>query len=365
MDMNSKEWWIDELNGLLVGSAFEAIDNPTATEDNVIVVSKGTTKPHYMGIKPLKNGSFRMWARKDYVDVLPSELIPADRELVGQMYHFKAGYNRNFPRNVAKVMSGKYEDPIKEKIQFVIQKYKENFATVDKDERYKWIAVEWYKKHWDLEAEDFAEMVRVSFEKTANLLTAGMYYAYKMLYDYSTLEPEKVRELFKVLYNESLPLSERVVLFRKGFDDYILDLKNKTNKTYNHYQDLHALSVYLFFEYPSKYFIYKSSMYTKLRDRVGFVEEDLGQKPLIRKYDNYARLCEVILQEMDDEVKNMSLSRLDEDCYKDESYHLLAMDIAFYGGVMMEDADFGKEVVKETGEVGNVVSVVVDEFIDI
>ena len=45
--------------------------------------------------------------------------------------------------------------------------------------------------------------------------------------------------------------------FRKGFDEYIADLKVQTGKDYNHYQDLHAISVYLFFEYPEKYFIYK------------------------------------------------------------------------------------------------------------
>ena len=75
-EFNTKQWWISEFNAILAGSNYEAIDNPTITEDNVIVVMKGTTKPHHIGIKPKKNGFFGMWAKRDFVDMLPTEFIP-------------------------------------------------------------------------------------------------------------------------------------------------------------------------------------------------------------------------------------------------------------------------------------------------
>ena len=53
-EVNTKQWWISELNVILAGSNFEAIDNPTVNEDNVVVVAKGTTRPHHIGIKPKK-----------------------------------------------------------------------------------------------------------------------------------------------------------------------------------------------------------------------------------------------------------------------------------------------------------------------
>ena len=234
------------------------------------------------------------------------------------------------------------KNPISEKLKFIIEKYKENFDTVNKQERYKWEAVAWYKQHWDIEADDFGKMVIVAFEKAYNLLASGMYYAYKMLCDFAIAKPEKARELFRTLYNENLPLSERYDAFRAGIDEYISELKASSGKEYNHYQDLHAISVYLFFEYPEKYFIYKSTMYTKMRDRIGFVEEKSNLKSVVKKYDNYARMCDLILTEIheDSELREMSINRLDDTCYNDEAYHLLAMDIAFYGGVYMEDADF-------------------------
>jgi hypothetical protein len=230
-------------------------------------------------------------------------------------------------------------------LKFIIGKYKENFVTVDKQERYKWQAVAWYKQHWDLDATDFAQMVTVAFEKADNLLASGMYYAYKMLTEFANADPEKVREIFRALYDESIPFADRYDTFRGECDSYIKQLKAQNGKDYNHYQDLHAISVYMFFEYPEKYFIYKSTMYTKMRERIGFVEEKSNEKSIVRKYENHARMCELILKEIydDAELREMSENRLDDTCYKDEQYHLLAMDIAYYGGIYMENEDFGRE----------------------
>ena len=345
-EVNTKQWWISEFNKILAGSAYEAIDNPTEKEDNTVVVLKGTTRPHHIGIKAKKKGLFGMWAKKEYVDALPVGSKPDGWELKGQTYHFRSISNIDFALNVARAMVGaeimSMNNSISEKLKFIIEKYKENFDTVNKQERYKWEAVAWYRQHWDIEADDFGKMVTVAFEKADNLLASGMYYAYKMLCDFATAKPEKARELFRTLYNEDLPLYERYDAFRAGVDEYMSELKASSGKEYNHYQDLHAISVYLFFEYPEKYFIYKSTMYTKMRDRIGFVEEKSNLKSVVKKYDNHARMCELILKEIEDDVelREMSEKRLDDSCYRDEKYHLLAMDIAYYGGVYMEDTDF-------------------------
>lgn len=62
-------------------------------------------------------------------------------------------------------------------------------------------------------------------------------------------------------------------------------------------------------------------------------------------------MCDLILEEIqeDDELRTLSETRLDATCYKDPEYHLLAMDIAFYGAMYMSENDFGK-VVETVGE---------------
>lgn len=256
------------------------------------------------------------------------------------------------------------ENPVKDKIRYVIDSYKDNFSKVDEGERYKWIAVAWYKSNWNIEADDFAGMITNAFSKADNLLTANMYYAYKMLILYAEASPKKVRALFRMLHNEELTLEQRYEEFRKGFDEYITSLKQQEefqNKSLQHYQDLHAISVYLFFEYPEKYYIYKSKMYTNMRDRIGFLEEKSNTNSVVWKFKNHVRMCDLILDTVleDDELLSMHQTRLDDSCYRDSKHHLLTMDIAFYGGIYMTETDLE---VKEEIVTGSVYWPTLDEY---
>ena len=222
-----------------------------------------------------------------------------------------------------------------EKIRFIIAKYKSNFSIIDSRERYKWEAIGWYKQHWNINAVDFSEMLASAFEKADNLLSANMYWPYKMLVEFAQADPEAVRKLFRMLYNENIPLAERYAAFREGFDEYVKPLDK------NHYQDLHAISVYLSFEFPEIYFIYKARMFTAFCDRVGYIEKKPKQKSVVWKVESYTRMCQLILEEVqrDSELIEMSRARLGDNCYQDEAFHLLTMDIVFFGSMYMAKND--------------------------
>lgn len=239
-------------------------------------------------------------------------------------------------------------DRVRAGIRKVISHYKQHFTEADHNERYKWEAIGWYKKHWDINASDFAAMLEVAFSKTENLLASGMYYPYRMIVAYAQTDPEEVRRIFKQLHNEELPLAQRYSAFRESCQRYIDKRKQNDpgrEKALQHYQDLRAVMVYLTFEYPEKYYLFKSRMYTTFRDRVGFVEEKPKQKSIVWKVESYSRLCEIVLDEVkqDAELQAMSKARLNEDCYQDEALHLLAMDIVFYGSAYMTEVDFKDE----------------------
>lgn len=230
-------------------------------------------------------------------------------------------------------LASKFEDVdnssnlVSKKIKEVIRAYKKDFDKINKEERYKWEAVKWYKEHWDIDALNFGEMVKTAFSKAFNLLTSGNYYAYKMLYQIAEDEPEKVRSLFNILYDESLPLAERFDAFRAGFDEYCKP------KNYSSYQDLHAVSVYLFFEYPEKYYIYKYGVWVDFAKNLGLSLEKNNGKHETFKIECSNKLCDKILSliEADDELVKISEVRLDESCYRDSAHHLLAFDIMFFG----------------------------------
>lgn len=216
----------------------------------------------------------------------------------------------------------------------IIEKYKNDFERVDSEERYKWEAVECYKQKWDINAEDFAGMLGEAFKKSSNLLAAAMYYPLRMVSAYAKEEPETVRELFKVLYNENLPFSERYEMFRAGFEKFV------NEKKLNHYQDLRAISVYLTFEYPDKYFMYKYKMYKQFKERIEYTESS-SPKSDVEKYENYIAMCKKILEfvEQDDVLQELSRTRLDGSCYKDEALHILTHDIIYFGSKLESEAN--------------------------
>lgn len=233
----------------------------------------------------------------------------------------------------------------------VIAAYKNDFARVDDQERYKWEAIAHYMRHWDIDAPNFAEMYREAYRYAGeqyhrerdgkldggNLLTSAMYYPYKMIIEFAETDGEFVRQMFRQLLDESIPLERRYIDFRASCDKCLEAKKQREpdrgNKGLNHYQDLRAISVYLTFAYPEKYYLYKFKMYKSFLDLIEFKEEKGADKSEVWKLENYNRMCDLVLKsiEADTELQEMSKARLDGNCYADEAFHLLTMDVIYFG----------------------------------
>ena len=285
------------------------------------------------------------FTRKEIIDMVnqrfgtnPSSILPSDH-CYNMTNKGKRGAARdnNFFLNIG---DGEYEyvgeHYIGVAIADIIRDYKVDFERVDREERYKWEAIGWYKEHWNIDSPNFAEMFADAFGKAGNLLTSHMYYPYRMACEYAEHDPEAVRELFRKLYDENIPLAERYSAFREGFKKSIAIRQEKTSdgtKILNHYQDLHAVSVYLTFEYPEKYYFYKYSVYNAFKNLVGFVENRGKAKSEVWKIENCNRMCDQVLEfvRQDSEVIEMSTSRLTDECYRDPENHLLAMDVVYFG----------------------------------
>ena len=236
-----------------------------------------------------------------------------------------------------------------DKIRFIIGHYKANFITVGKQEQYKWEAIQWYKQHWNLAAPDFAAMVKNAFAKTKNLLNSGPNsQAYTQICQYAMIDAARTKDAFIVLYNEELPLGERILYFQK-FSQDMLTAVAKYNPNYtkklSSFQDLHAISVYLYFEYPEKYFIYKARNYEKFAERVGFEGTSAAQSGAARKLENLEQLSNIIIRLATEQADLMALhaGRMNPNCYPDKELHLLAQDIVYYGSRYMEDYLFVHE----------------------
>lgn len=234
----------------------------------------------------------------------------------------------------------------------VLIRYKADFHRFWNEERYKWAAVKHYKDNWNIDAENFAAMLTEAFKWSGNLLAGAMYYPYKMICVFAQESPETVREMFRRLYDEGRPLAERYKEFRTSCGQCLANLLSKENstKTLNHYQDLRAISVYLSFEYPDTYFLYKYKMYTRFRDLVGFQEEK--GKSELWKLKNYNRLCQDVLRMVreDKVLLNMQKSILDGECWPDEACHLLTQTVIYAGSSMEPSPVLPVDLPGDSGE---------------
>ena len=197
------------------------------------------------------------------------------------------------------------------------------------NESYKWKAIKQFQDHWDIETSDFAAMLEQALAKTYNLLASGYYYAKSMLLGFAGEDPNGVREAFRVLYDETRDLSERV----ERFIAYADDRKQNHNESgwKNHYQDTHAVSVYLWLRYPDKYYIYK---YGEIRPIAIELESSFVPKRsssvenLIGGYELCDEICAQISKN-EAIIKTFSALRSD-DCYPDPQFRTLTCDLVFY-----------------------------------
>lgn len=197
------------------------------------------------------------------------------------------------------------------------------------NEDYKWKAIQHFQKHWDIEAADFAAMLELALARTENLLTSGFYYAKGMIVGFAQDDPEGVRKQFRILYDETRDLTERVNLFTA----YAEDRKQNHNEGgwKNTFQDSKAISVYLWLRYPDKYYIYK---YGEIRPAAEMLESSFIPKRSsdVSNMIGSFRLCDEIHDHIiqNHDIIDMFNSRVTDDCYPDPEYRTLAFDVVFY-----------------------------------
>lgn len=215
----------------------------------------------------------------------------------------------------------------KAKLQTVITAYKKDFPTHIGDEIYKWKAIKKFQDVWNIDAPDFGVMFREATSLHVNLLLSSMHYPKGMIEQMCEKEPETVREMFRSLFNEELPLETRI----NGFITSSNKIKEKYWPDKNHYQDINSISTYLWFRYPEKYYIYKYSevkVTTKTVDSSYVVKKGAN----VAAYKQAIEFFNLIREEFqkDPEVRPMLNAVLTSDCYKDDSLNCLVVDFDYY-----------------------------------
>lgn len=219
----------------------------------------------------------------------------------------------------------------------LLAKYREELPSFWDQEEYKWEAVKHFQEHWNIDAEDFSVMLVEATSKHVNLLDSKMYYPIGVLKDYAGFDLERTREMFRVLFDEGKDLSERISFFSNEAEAI---RKLGGDRWKNHYQDLHAISVYLTFMYPEKYFIYKYTELKKTIDRLGDDFSFPGKTPP-EFYIKVVDYCEGIRNRIavDKETCDVldKLISSSPNCYEDKHRNIATVDFIYYVGKRLKD----------------------------
>lgn len=213
------------------------------------------------------------------------------------------------------------------RLQDALVKYKQDFVAKQwGEEKFKWEAVKWFQDNWDVNAEDFYEMLHRSLDKTYGLLASVNHFPRRMIEEFAKFYPEEVRAMFISLYDESKDLYERIDEFKQKSASLL-----KKYGAASHYQTENSISVYLWLRYPDKYYIYKfgevkpvaSELASDYRFKKGAYADNIR---------NFLRLYDEIAAELkaDTELVDLLRSQLTDSCYPDPELITLAVDVGFY-----------------------------------
>jgi hypothetical protein len=182
-------------------------------------------------------------------------------------------------------------------------------------------------------------MLWESIKLTDNLLGSGQYFPLKMLLLYAEQRPERLRTLFRNLFDEENDIFQRIDDFRNGTGE----INNELYPGKNTYQDHRAIIVYLTLRFPERYFFYKFEMFKQFSKKLQIV-----YRPIAGRNENighFISICEIVRYELsiDQELLQLHKSRIESDCYNDVNLNILTQDFIYAVTSYLNPQDFPKE----------------------
>ena len=218
----------------------------------------------------------------------------------------------------------------------LIENYLGKFEYFNNDihtEYYKQEAIKCFKDHWDIDANDFANMFKNATSKTFNLInnriiqpTNGIV----KLAEKSELT-EKVRECFRTLYetDDGGDIDKRQKRIGQFVDEINALLDKYEPGKWKYKQDFRTVLFYLNLFAPEQNYIYKATQAKEFMYCIEYTD-DFGSGVDFRLKKYYA-MCDWLVMQ----IKNNPLlikthrDRITDKMYDEDNFHILAFDIIY------------------------------------
>ncbi len=230
----------------------------------------------------------------------------------------------------------------KKNLDKIIEQYVANFDLLNRpeaegghDEGYKWRVISSFKRHWDIEAKDFASMLQKSMAGLAktNLVNNASVQPVTGLINLAKVEGEGefLREEFRKLFQDDNgdleDRGERVSSFMETVNKRI---DEKQNGSWKAHQPRNAVIFYLNLWRPEDNYLFKATQAREWADCVEFAD-DFGAGDIF-SLEKYYKMCDELRNALDDypEVLRLNKERVDREAVGfDDNNHLLTFDIIY------------------------------------
>ena len=192
-----------------------------------------------------------------------------------------------------------------------INAYKDVFKnhleiTQSYNELYKYECLQNFQDNWDLSALDLHTMYDKSLTSTISgrLWGGSTNSAKEMMLRFIEQDKEFVRSMFRDLYKEEKDLNMRINRFKFHLDQMLEQLSEKNQNINSHYHTDEEVSVYLAFNHPDKYTLFKYGPFNIMMNRLG-----AKNVPQEFEVDRYYKLCKGLYTMLSKDAELLSLHK--------------------------------------------------------
>ncbi len=213
-----------------------------------------------------------------------------------------------------------------------VERYDELNNPQTNNEGYKWKAEECFKKHWNIDAEDFPSMFKNAFKDMSNLIdnkTVQPVGGIQMLLG-EEKEVEFVRECFKELYcDDNGDVDARQDRIEAFIDKINSRIDVYANGSWKYPQQRNNVIYYLNLWKPEENYIFKASVANEWANCIEFGDDfGSGNSFSLKKY---YKMCDELLEELN---KNETIMKLYNERMKnvdgfDDKGHILVYDVIY------------------------------------
>lgn len=226
----------------------------------------------------------------------------------------------------------------KKNLNMIFQNYVSQFKRINEpkgaNENYKWFAVHNFQKVFDIDAPDFASMLKKAWRATENMIDNYMQpFGGLVAMAEKKGEAESIRQMFRLLYaDDGGDLSvrqDKINAFLQSCDA-LLEKHYPSSHLYKN--DQRSVMAYLWFHDPDHHYMCKTTEAQYLANAAEFYDE-WGTYAAFR-LDVYYRFCDALIDEIRQNAALMAIHRSrfeghEHEMHPDTQLHILAFDIIY------------------------------------